>query len=147
MRGTAVLVAAVAVPVLGVASPGAAGWSSSAGGGATAAAHVLVNATGLTAGCTSRSAKSTVTLEWSASPDTSVTGYTLVRTSSSGAIALIPIPDRTTTQHVDDGMQVTGETYTYEIRAVAGGTTWTTALLGAIGSPSYTGSRGSCVTL
>lgn len=130
------------------AAPTAAGaaWSSSARGGVAAAADTMANASGFTAACSNKSANSTITLAWSISPDAYVTGYLVQRSDSSGATTTIPVPGRTTASYVDTATQVNGFAYTYEIRAVLGTSSWTTAWLAATGRPSYTGNRGACVT-
>lgn len=136
----------VALLVLGAPAWAGAAWSATAAGVVSTASDTMTNATSFTAACTNKSANSTITLNWTISPDVYVTGYLVQRTDTAGLTNLIPVPGRTTASYVDTGTQVNGFVYTYEIRAVADASAWTTAWLRATGTPGYTGNRGACVT-
>lgn len=137
---------AVGSLLLGLPAVASAAWSGSATGSAVTAAATMANAPDFRARCTNKSASSSVTLEWTISPDLYVSGYRILRTSSAGDVVPIDIPGRTTAKHVDSPMQTNGLVFTYTISAVAAPTSWTTAPSAATGSPSYTGNRGACVT-
>jgi hypothetical protein len=106
----------------------------------------MANVSGFTAACTTNKNKSTVDLAWTASPDAYVTGYTIVRTNTAtGASAPVAVPSgRGTVSVVDTAPTNAGDAYTYTIRAVAAGTSWTTPLLTATGVPTYT--KNACTT-
>lgn len=122
-------------------------WSAIASGSAETRADDMTNATNFTAACTNKTSNSSVTLTWTASPDLYVSGYHLVRTSSNGTVASGTLSGRTTVSYTDNISQPAGQTFTYTIRAVSSGTSWSTTATTASGQPSYTGPKNGCVTL
>lgn len=117
-------------------------WSASASGSAELAASTMTNATGFAAACTTSRPKSTVTLTWTPSPDVYVDGYVIVRTASGGGIDQTITVQGNVSGTTDAPATGPGISYTYAIRATGG--SWTTPLLAASGTLTY--SRNGCAT-
>jgi len=118
-------------------------WSATASGGAPVVASTMTNATGFKAACTSTGGNSSVTLTWTISPDPFVDGYEIVRTATGGGTNRTIRVGRTTATYVDDTTtKPTGNTgphvYSYTIRSGSTAHAWTTPLLAAVGTPTYT---------
>ena len=121
-------------------------WAASAVGSAPVGADTLSNPTAVAAACTDPGRTSTMTLTWTPSPDPYVTGYQVVRTSSGGAVVSATVAGRTATAWVSSSPTSDRKpvSYTFTVRALAGGTSWTAAPVTAAGVPSY--DRNSCTT-
>jgi hypothetical protein len=111
-------------------------WSADADGATSIAAKTLTNAGDLTAACTSAAPGSSVTLTWTASPDSYVDGYKIVRTDSPGGAQSTLTTGSGVTTWTDSPPVGDGRSYAYAIRASAAA--WTTPLLPAVGAPTYT---------
>jgi hypothetical protein len=62
-----------------------------------------------------------VSLSWTASPTTSVTGYVILRgTSLSSLVHVGTVSGRTDTSYIDTSVSGLGTTYWYEVEAVSG---------------------------
>ena len=142
MRRALVLLPAAAVLIL----PTTAGatWSASASGSATISARSMVNATGLTALCATAGKPTNVTLTWTRSTDSLVTGYDVVRTGSDGTTATTPVAGAATVTLTDSPPVVNGVSYTYAIRSTSSTVVWRTPLLASAGGVSFD-TKGKCV--
>lgn len=129
-----VLLAAALLPSW--ATYASAGWSASGGGTARVVADVMTNADDFVATCTTDAPDSTVELSWTVSPDPYVTDYEITR--SGAGMTTTTVVSATTSSTVDSPPTIPGATYSYTIRARASEAVWTTAPVGAVGTPSYT---------
>lgn len=142
MRRVLCLLPALAVLVVPTASGAA--WSSSATGTAAIGATTMTNASGFTAACAATNKTKGVVLSWTASPDAFVEHYDIVRSSAAGGASASFRVGRDVTTLTDNPPNNDGMSYTYTIRAGSTQMVWTTALLTASGTPTYTASK--CVT-
>lgn len=127
-----------------VPSVAAAVWSGSGSGSAGIGADIMDNASAFTAKCSTSKSNSSVTLAWTISPDTYVEGYEIVRTGAGGGTNAVIQVSRTTSSHVDSPPTTSGASYTYTIRSGSTKIAWTTPLLKAAGTPTY--SKTACTT-
>jgi len=65
--------------------------------------------------------KTDVEVSWTPSASAGATGYTVLRTSSTGTTFEIRVPGRTTKSLIDPSV-IAGQTYTYKVRATGSGT-------------------------
>ena len=133
------------LPVLLLATAADAGWSAVAEGAAEVAADTVSNATGFTAACAARRGNSPVALSWTASPDTYVEGYEIVRTGSGGGTSATFFVPRATTSTTDSPPTGAGIAYTYTIQARSTTNLWVSGVTTAVGTPTY--AKSSCTTL
>jgi hypothetical protein len=111
-------------------------WSADATGETSVGAATLGNASGLTAACATAAADSSVTLAWTASPDSYVTAYDVVRTAAPGGAQTTSTTAAAATTATDSPPTGNGLSYTYAIRARAA--QWSTDLLVAADAVAYT---------
>lgn len=115
-------------------------WSATADGQTSVAAATMTNADDFAASCTSAAPGSSVTLSWTASPDSFVDGYEIVRTDSPGGGQSTLTTGSGDTAWTDSPPVGDGLSYAYAIRASSAA--WSTPLLAATGAPAYT--AGAC---
>lgn len=134
------LAAVIAVVLVAVPDLASAAFSAAGTGDTKVGAATVRNGTGLTATCGSGSVKG-ISLAWSPSPDSFVTGYTVRRSINGAAAVVLATASGLTYNDASAQSAAKGDTYSYTISAVV--QSWSTSP-SPVASRSFPFPKGQC---